>query len=161
MKQKFFIFAGLILIFLLLIGLNAASYVQKEKVPDSEDNPNRSTYNAGATGTRAFYDLLAETKRKVIRLQEPFPNSGVFDEKNFSTFVIIGKIRREFAQNELEHILNWVSAGGTLVIIDRDPPVRANLKHDELEYYEYTFKNLDADDRSVRANTNGRQNRRR
>lgn len=122
MKQKFFIFAGLILIFLLLIGLNAASYVQKEKVPDSEDFPNRSTYNVGATGTRAFYDLLAETKRNVTRWQEPFPSSGKFDGNKFSTFVIIGKVRREFEQNELEHILNWVSAGGTLVIIDRHPP---------------------------------------
>ncbi len=122
MKQKFFIFAGLILIFLLLIGLNAATYVQKEKVPDSEDFPNRSTYNPGATGTRAFYDLLAETKRNVIRWQEPFPVSGKFDSSEFTTFVIIGKIRREVRKNELEHILNWVSAGGTLVLIDRDPP---------------------------------------
>lgn len=121
MKQKLFIFFALIFLLILLIGLNAASYVQKEKIPDSEDSPNRSTYNVGATGTRAFYDLLAETGRKVIRWQEPFPTSGAFDADQFSTFVIIGEVRREFEPEEIEQVLNWVNAGGTLVIIDREP----------------------------------------
>ena len=53
MKQKFFIFLALIFLIVALIGLNAASYVQQEKAPDSEFNPNRPTYNLGATGTRA------------------------------------------------------------------------------------------------------------
>lgn len=122
MKQRIFIFLAIILVFILLIGLNAASYVQKEKIPDTEEMPNRSSYNAGATGTRAFYDLLAETKRKVIRWQEPFPNTGKFDANQFSTFVIIGKTRREFEQEELDNIMDWISAGGTLVVIDREPP---------------------------------------
>ena len=60
MKQKLFIFFGVFVVLLLLIGLNAASFSQKEKEADTEVFPNRSTYNTGATGTRAFYDLLAE-----------------------------------------------------------------------------------------------------
>ncbi len=104
------------------MGLNAASYVQKEKILDREDAPNRSSFNSGATGTRAFYDLLSETGRKVVRWQKKFPASGEFDSTEFSTFVIVGAVRRDFRQKEIEHILNWVSAGGTLVVIDREPP---------------------------------------
>ena len=66
MKQKFLIFLVLILLVLLLAGLNAATYVQKEKVADTEFGPNRSTYNAGSTGTQAFYALLSETGRNVM-----------------------------------------------------------------------------------------------
>ena len=57
----------LILLILLLAGLNAATYVQKEKVPDTEFAANRSTYNSGSTGTQAFYALLSETGRNVVR----------------------------------------------------------------------------------------------
>ncbi len=121
MKQKLLIFLGLIFLLIMLVGLNAVSYVQKEKIPDSEDYPNRSSYNAGATGTRAFYDLLAETGKKVRRWQEPFPTSGEFDANQFSTFVIIGKTRRGLEKTEVEHILDWVSKGGRLIVIDREP----------------------------------------
>ncbi len=106
----------------MLVGLNAASYTQKEKTPDNEVVPNRSTYNTGATGIRAFYDLLAESGRKVTRWQES-PSALLSNNKNNpSTFVIIGQIRREFDEKEIEQLLRWVSAGGKLVIIDREPP---------------------------------------
>jgi len=121
MRQKLFIFLALIFLIVALIGLNAASYVQQEKVPDSEFNPNRSTYNVGATGTRAFYDLLAETGRNVTRWQEP-PSALLSNGKNMpGTFVIIGEIKRKFEDNEIKQLLEWVSAGGKLVIIDRVP----------------------------------------
>jgi len=123
MKQKLFIFAALIFLTILLVGLNAVSYVQKEKTPDSETSPNRSTYNTGVTGTRAFYDLLAETGRPVARWQESPSALLLADDKNKpQTFVIIGKIRREFDEKETEELLRWVSEGGKLVIIDREPP---------------------------------------
>ena len=122
MRQKLLIFAALIFLIIILIGLNAASYVQKDKTPDSEFSPNRSTYNTGVTGTRAFYELLAETGREVTRWQEP-PSALLANNKNKpQTFVIIGKTRREFEEVETEQILQWVSEGGTLVIIDREPP---------------------------------------
>lgn len=106
---------------MMLIGLNAVSYVQKEKVPDSEESPNRSTYNVGATGTRALYDLLAETGRKVKRWEDKFPKSGILNPDEFTTFVIIGSPRREIKKEEVEQILKWVSSGGRLIIIDREP----------------------------------------
>ena len=61
MKQKLFVILVLGFLIALLAVLNAATYVQKEKVPDTEFAPNRSTYNPGSTGTQAFYTLLSET----------------------------------------------------------------------------------------------------
>ncbi len=122
MRQKLLIFAALFFLIIILVGLNAASYVQKEKTPDSEFSPNRSTFNAGATGTRAFYDLLAETGRKPTRWQEPMSALLINDKNKPQTFVIIGRTRREFDDKETEQLLRWVSEGGKLVIIDREPP---------------------------------------
>ncbi len=122
MRQQILIFLGFIFLITLLVGLNAASYTQKEKTPDNEIFPNRSTYSTGATGTRAFYDLLAESGRKVTRWQES-PSALLSNIRNKpSTFVIVGQIRREFDEKEVEQLLNWVSTGGKLVIIDREPP---------------------------------------
>ena len=121
MKQRFLILIGIIILIVALIGLNAASFVQKEKEPDNELSPNRSSYNTGATGTRAFYDLLAETGRKVTRWQEP-PSALLTAGKNSpATFVIIGSVRREFEENEILALLDWVETGGKLVVIDREP----------------------------------------
>ncbi|MCY7375908.1 MAG: DUF4350 domain-containing protein [Pyrinomonadaceae bacterium] len=122
MRQKFFIFLSIIILIIVLIGLNAASYVKQEKTPDNEFNPNRSTYNTGATGTRAFYDLLAETGRTVTRWQESPSALSIDDENKPDTFVVIGKTRREFTDTEIESLLRWVSLGGKLVLIDREPP---------------------------------------
>lgn len=121
MKQKFLIFGGFILLVIVLIGLNAASYVQKQKQADNEFSPNRSTYNLGATGTRAFYELLAETGRKVVRWQES-PDALLNNKNAPKTFVVIGKLKREFTEAETAKLLEWVSAGGKLVVIDREPP---------------------------------------
>lgn len=104
-----------------MIGLNAASFVQKEKVADTEFSPNRSSYNTGATGTRAFYDLLAETGRKITRWQEPPSALLTAGGNRPNTFVIIGSIRREFEENEIKTLLEWVKSGGKLVVIDREP----------------------------------------
>jgi len=121
MKQKLFIFLGLILLIAVLVGLNAASYTQKEKTPDSEIAPNRSTYNSGATGTQAWFSLLAETGRKVVRWQEPPGPLATVKDKPV-VFVVIGSVRREFTDAEIESLLVWVAQGGRLVIIDREPP---------------------------------------
>lgn len=120
MKQRFFIFFGVIIVIGLLIGLNAASFSQKEKEADNEINPNRSTFNTGATGTRAFYDLLSETGRKVTRWQES-PSKLLTAQNKPSVFVIVGKTRREFSEEDTQKILDWTAQGGTLVLIDREP----------------------------------------
>jgi hypothetical protein len=122
MKQKLFIILGLAVLIVVLVGLNAISYTQKEKELDSEAYPNRSTYNLGSTGTRAFFDLLTETGRKPVRWRDAPVELLVNDQNRPATFVIIGQTRREITDEEASQILRWVSAGGKLVIIDREPP---------------------------------------
>jgi hypothetical protein len=122
MKQKLVIIILLILTGVILVGLNAASYQQKEKTPDSELAPNRSTFNAGATGTQAFFTLLSETGRGPIRWQEP-PAALITARKNTpGVFVVIGELRRSFTDQEMSDLFRWVSSGGRLVLIDRNPP---------------------------------------
>ena len=105
-----------------LAGLNAASYVQKEKTPDNEITPNRSTYNVGATGTQAFYTLLFETGRKPVRWLEPPAALLTAKGNKPAVFVVTGAVRREFTPAECADLLQWVSEGGRLVLIDREPP---------------------------------------
>ena len=122
MKQKLFIFLVLVLLVALLAVLNAATYVQKDKTPDTEMAPNRSTYHSGSTGTQAFYALLAETDRKVTRWTTSVETIAAESKNRPSVFVIIGPLRRELSETEKTELMEWVSSGGTLVLIDRDPP---------------------------------------
>jgi hypothetical protein len=122
MKQKFLIFIGAVVVIGALILLNAAAFVQRERLPDNEIRPNRSTFNTGATGTRAFYELLAETGRRVTRWQEPPANLFNYNRSDAPTvFVIIGETRREISEEDANYILDWTAAGNTLILIDRQP----------------------------------------
>ncbi len=123
MKQKLLIFLALIFLILLLVGLNAATYVQKEKIADTEFAPNRSTYNSGSTGTQAFYTLLSETGRNVTRWQSSLETLRSDSKDRPTVFVMIGPLRRALTDAENTHLMEWVSAGGTLILIDREPPV--------------------------------------
>lgn len=123
MRQRLFTFLALFLLVFLLIGLNAVSYVKKDTEPDTDFSPNRSTFNSGATGTRAFYDLLAETGRKAVRWQDDFSAFERDSKIKPQTFVIIGSLQKELNDKEVEQLLRWVSLGGRLVIIDRAPKV--------------------------------------
>ncbi|HUQ32439.1 MAG TPA: DUF4350 domain-containing protein [Pyrinomonadaceae bacterium] len=125
MRQRLAIILTVAVVLVLLVGLNAASYVSVKNVPDSEFNPDRSTYNAGATGTRALYDLLADSGRRVMRWREqPAALLNTSGDKAPATFVIIGKTRSPFDEEEAESIKKWVERGGRLVIIDRRPDAR-------------------------------------
>jgi hypothetical protein len=115
------IFLALIFLGVLLVVLNAATYVQKQKVPDTEFAPNRSTYNSGSTGTQAFYSLLSETGRKVRRWQSELDTIDTDIGERPAVFVMIGPHRRQLTDVENTHLMKWVAAGGTLVLIDREP----------------------------------------
>lgn len=121
MKQKLLIFLVLIFLLLLLAGLNAATYVQKEKTLDTEFAPNRSTYNSGSTGTQALYALLTETGRNVTRWQTSLDALRSDSANNPAVFVMIGPMRRDLSDEENTKLMEWVSAGGTLILIDREP----------------------------------------
>jgi hypothetical protein len=125
MRQRLAIIITVAVVLLLLIVLNAASYVSEKRTPDTESSPDRSTYNGGATGTLALYELLAGEGRQVMRWREK-PHALLNNENNSGpeTFVVIGKTRIPFERDETESLLEWVERGGRLVIIDRRPDVR-------------------------------------
>ncbi|HVF49619.1 MAG TPA: DUF4350 domain-containing protein [Pyrinomonadaceae bacterium] len=123
MRNRVTIVASIALVLLLLVVLNAASYVRLERQSDSEFTPDRSTYNAGATGTRALYEYLQESGQKVVRWRKS-PLALLGDEPvQPSTFVVVGGLRREFGKEEAEGLLRWVARGGRLVVIDRSPNI--------------------------------------
>jgi hypothetical protein len=121
MRQRLGIIITIVLAIGLLVAINSVAYVSKEKKQDSELAPDRSTYNAGPTGTRALYDLLGESGYKVMRWRETpekLPGEG---GKQVQTFVIIGHTPVPVEEEEARSLLLWVERGGRLVIIDRRP----------------------------------------
>jgi hypothetical protein len=121
MRQRLGIIITIVVAIAVLIVINSAAYVSEDEKQDSELNPNRSTYNAGATGTRALYDFLSESGYKVMRWREaPEQLLGQGGAK-VQTFVVIGTPRVPIEEEEAKSLLQWVRRGGRLVIIDRRP----------------------------------------
>lgn len=121
MRQRIGIAITIAVSLVVLIVINSLAYVQKEDQEDSELIPNRSSYSARPTGTRALYDFLTESGYKVMRWREtPDRLLGSSGEK-IQTFVIIGKPRIFITEEHAQSLLLWVKRGGRLVIIDRRP----------------------------------------
>ena len=55
MKQRFLVLLLAIGLLVVLVVLNALTYVQKQTEADSEFNPNRSTFNPAATGDPIYF----------------------------------------------------------------------------------------------------------
>jgi len=121
MRQRLAIIITLVVAIGALILINSAAYVSNEKEADSEISPDRSTYNAGITGTRALHDFLNESGYQVMRWREPteklLGNSG----DKVKTFVIVGRPLISIDAKEAADLRFWVQRGGRLVIIDRHP----------------------------------------
>jgi hypothetical protein len=124
MRQRLIVIISLIIVVTILVLLNAASYVQVEPTADSESAPDRSTYNAGATGTRALYDFLHESGYQVARWREPTASLLSISGPKPATIVIVGNTRVQFSKTESKELLHWVESGGRLVIIDRTPDLK-------------------------------------
>lgn len=124
MRQRLVIIISVVVVLVVLVALNAASYVRIEKSTDLEGKPDRSSYNPGATGTRALYDLLHESGRDVLRWTEG-PDSLLNQQQmRNATFVIVGETAISIKKEEAQSILKWVENGGRLVIVDRSPDHR-------------------------------------
>ncbi len=121
MGQRFIIIITLIAVVLVLVLLNAVSYVKVEPTADSESAPDRSTFNAGATGTRALYDFLHESGYQVARWRDSTASLLSHTGPKPATVVVVGDTRIRFAKAETKELLQWVEAGGRLVLIDRSP----------------------------------------
>jgi uncharacterized protein DUF4350 len=121
MRQRLVVIITLIVVVVVLVLLNAASYVKVEPTADSEAAPDRSTFNAGATGTRALYDFLHESGYQVGRWRESTASLLSFSGPKPATFVVVGNTRISFTRTESKELLRWVEMGGRLVLIDRTP----------------------------------------
>lgn len=120
MKGRLAIFLTVVFMVFVLVALNAASYVRVEQSADTEDEPDRSTFNSGGTGTRALFEYLKQTGSDAVRWRTPvseLSNEG----GESSTFVVVGKLRGDFSRGDTEALLRWVERGGRLVVIDRSP----------------------------------------
>jgi hypothetical protein len=121
MRQRLVIIIALVVVVGVLVLINAASYVKVEQTADSEMSPDRSTLNAGATGTRALYDFLHESGYQVARWRESTDSLLSFNGPKPATIVVVGRTLVPFSESESQEILHWVEKGGRLVIIDRSP----------------------------------------
>src|SRR5438132_14302816 len=100
MRQRLIIIITLIVVVVILVLLNAATYVKVEPQADSEAAPDRSTFNAGATGTRALFDFLHESGHDVVRWRESTDGLLSFSGPKPSTIVIVGDVRGAFSTPE-------------------------------------------------------------
>jgi hypothetical protein len=122
MKGRLLIFLTVIVLIVLLVGLNAATYVRVEQEGDTEFFPDRSTFNAGGTGTRALFEYLQQKGTDVVRWRKPM--RSLFEEvgeNKIASLVVIGQVRHPVEKREADTILGWVWNGGRLVIVDRSP----------------------------------------
>ncbi len=119
MKSRLFIFLSILLLVVVLAALNAASYVRVEREVETELVPDRSTLNWGGTGTRALFEYLREGGTEAVRWQRPM--SALAGPEKPESLVIFGPTRHAVEKSEANAIINWVSAGGRLVLIDREP----------------------------------------
>lgn len=124
MRQRLIIIVVLVVVVAALILINAASYVQIEPTVDAEMTPDRSTLNAGPTGTKALYDFLHESGYQVARWRENPESLLSFSGPKPATIVVIGRTIVPFSVSESKELLHWVETGGRLVIIDRSPDHR-------------------------------------
>jgi len=120
-RQRLLIFITVVVVVGLLIALNAASYVKVEENAESEMSPDRSTFNAGATGTRALFDFLRESGYEVTRWRDSTATLLSAVGPKPATVVVVGRAIVPFSKSESEELLRWVSKGGRLVVIDRHP----------------------------------------
>ncbi|HMJ26963.1 MAG TPA: DUF4350 domain-containing protein, partial [Pyrinomonadaceae bacterium] len=147
----------LIVVIAALVLINAASYVRVEQTADSEMTPDRSTLNAGATGTRALYDFLHESGYQVARWRENTASLLSVSGPKPSTIVVVGRTIVPFSDPESKELLHWVETGGRLVIIDRSPdhrllPASSNWS---IEVHATSFPWSDVDATNLEAMTSG------
>ncbi|PYS25722.1 MAG: hypothetical protein DMF72_00865 [Acidobacteria bacterium] len=157
MRQRVIVIITLIAVVLVLVLLNAASYVKVEPTADSEAAPDRSTFNAGATGTRALYDFLHESAFQVARWRDSTASLLSHTGPKPATVVVIGDTRIPFSKTETKEMLQWVESGGRLVLIDRSPD--RNLLPDSGEWtintHVISFPWPELDPTDFQAMTNG------
>jgi hypothetical protein len=120
MRQRLTLILTIVIIVGLLALISSISFVKKEKMPDYEISPNRSTYHSGPTGLRALHDFLNESGYKVVRWKETPQKLLTGPGKLVKTFVVVGQVKVRFTEAEHQALAKWIAAGGHYVVIDRN-----------------------------------------
>jgi len=121
MRGRLIIFLTVVVMVVVLVALNAASYVRVEQEGDTEFAPDRSTMNAGGTGTLALFEYLQQRGLDVVRWKQPMSALSNEGEGAVSSFVVVGETRHPFEKKDADAVLRWVARGGRLVVVDRSP----------------------------------------
>ncbi len=122
MKRYFGIIAAGVIVLIVLFALSAAGTVTLDRPPEDEYMPNRSSYNTGATGTRAFYQLLEEFGFRVERWRENYKNLNLGGSKaKDAALIIVGPYKDYASKKERTELQRWVADGGQLLIVSRAP----------------------------------------
>lgn len=112
------------LVLLALIGLSAMQQVRSGQPAERSDLQNGSSYHAGPTGTRAFYQLLEESGRPVGRWRESWEEL----EKRAAgaILVVIGPLDagQSPVTDETAALARWIDNGGQLIVIGATTSVR-------------------------------------
>jgi Domain of unknown function (DUF4350) len=118
-------YLGIIIASLIVIGvliaLSAAGNIELDRPTESELQPIRSSYSAGATGTRAFYQLLEETGRPVARWRESY--LSLAEKADDALIIAVGPFQfdRPLPGEEAEALKGFIESGGNALIISRSP----------------------------------------
>lgn len=105
-------------LFVLLVALNFAFFVDQRATEEDEQTGDRSSYRSTPYGTLAFYTLLKENNYNVTRFEKPF--TELKDHEPGTLIVIAPPDAHTPDDDEFGALSKWVNAGGLLVIIDRE-----------------------------------------
>jgi hypothetical protein len=118
-------YLGIIIASLIVIGvliaLSAAGNIELDRPAESEMQPIRSSYSTGATGTRAFYQLLEESGRPVARWRESYLSLG--EKAGDELIIAVGpfQFNMPLPLDEVEALQDFIASGGNALIISRSP----------------------------------------
>ena len=121
MRRHFGLIATIGLALLILIGLSLAGNVELYQEGESELAPKRSSFNAGPTGTRAFYQLLEESGQRVNRWRERF--SELKNKAPNGILILVGPFPNDtlVTDDDLKALQQWIEAGGRALVVSRAP----------------------------------------
>jgi len=108
----------LVALFLVVVALNFAFFVDTRATEEDELTGDRSSYRATPYGTLAFYTLLEESGYPVGRFEKPF--TELKDHQPETLIVIAPPDAHIPDEDELNALTKWVEDGGRLIVIDRE-----------------------------------------
>lgn len=121
MRRHLGIIISIILALGVIILLSAAGNLELDRPNESEMLPNRSSYNSGPTGVRAFYQLLEESGNNVLRWRDDYKSLAA--QEPGSMLVVVGPYNPnlDIPEEEAEAFQKWIADGGNALIVSRYP----------------------------------------